>query len=109
MIDSDFIINASRAKEVNKLYIREKVNLGHIVLLTEIVQRKIENKPLPNVKWLQTELEISTTKVKSICSELEARGYISKLSFVIDRRLINIGLTASGKDFIYRITSSLTK
>ena len=78
MLDSDFIINAIRAKQVNKLYLREKVNLGHIVLLTEIVKRKIENKPLPNVKWLQTELEISTTKIKSICSELENRGFITK-------------------------------
>ena len=109
MLDSYFIINANRAKEVNKLYIREKVNLGHIVLLTEIVQRKIENKPLPNVKWLQTEREISTTKVKSICSELEARGFITKSFDVNDRRVKKIDITPSGKDFIYRITSSLTK
>ena len=109
MLDSDFIINATRAKEVNKLYKREKVNLGHIVLLTEIVQRKIENKPLPNVKWLQTELEISTTKVKSICSELEGRGFITKSFDVNDRRVKKIDITPSGKDFIYRVTSSLTK
>ena len=109
MLDSDFIINATRAKEVNKLYIREKVNLGHIVLLTEIVQRKIENKPLPNVKWLQTELEISTTKVKSICSELEDRGFITKSFDVNDRRVKKIDITPSGKDFIYRVTSGLTK
>ena len=109
MLDSDFIINATRAKEVNKLYIREKVNLGHIVLLTEIVQRKIENKALPNVKWLQTELEISTTKVKSICSELEGSGFITKSFDVNDRRVKKIDITPSGKDFIYRVTSSLTK
>ena len=109
MLDSDFIINATRAKEVNKLYIREKVNLGHIVLLTEIVQRKIENKSLPNVKWLQTELEISTTKIKSICSELEDRGFITKSFDVNDRRVKKIDITPSGKDFIYRLTSGLTK
>ena len=109
MNDSDFIMNAMRAKQVNKLYIKEKVNLGHIVLLTEIVQRKIENKPLPNVKWLQTELEISTTKIKSICSELEDRGFITKSFDVNDRRVKKIDITPSGKDFIYRLTSSLTK
>ncbi|OUX09009.1 MAG: hypothetical protein CBE02_03045 [Gammaproteobacteria bacterium TMED242] len=109
MLDSDFIINAIRAKQVNKLYLREKVNLGHIVLLTEIVKRKIENKPLPNVKWLQTELEISTTKIKSICSELENRGFITKSLDVNDRRVKKIDITPSGKEFIYRITSGLTK
>ena len=109
MLDSDFIINAIRAKQVNKLYLREKVNLGHIVLLTEIVKRKIENKPLPNVKWLQTELEISTTKIKSICSELENRGFITKSFDVNDRRVKKIDITPSGKEFIYRITSGLTK
>ena len=109
MLDSDFIINAIRAKQVNKLYLREKVNLGHIVLLTEIVKRKIENKPLPNVKWLQTELEISTTKIKSICSELENRGFITKSLDENDRRVKKIDITPSGKEFIYRITSGLTK
>ena len=109
MLDSYFIINAIRAKQVNKLYLREKVNLGHIVLLTEIVKRKIENKPLPNVKWLQTELEISTTKIKSICSELENRGFITKSLDVNDRRVKKIDITPSGKEFIYRITSGLTK
>ena len=109
MLDSDFIINAIRAKQVNKLYLREKVNLGHIVLLTEIVKRKIENKPLPNVKWLQTELEISTTKIKSICSDLENRGFITKSLDVNDRRVKKIDITPSGKEFIYRITSGLTK
>ena len=109
MLDSDFIINATRAKQVNKLYIKEKVNLGHIVLLTEIVKRKIENKTLPNVKWLQTELQISFTKVKSICSDLENRGFIIKSSDKEDKRVKKIDITESGKDFIYRITSGLAK
>ena len=109
MNDSDFIMNAMRAKQVNKLYIKEKVNLGHIVLLTEIVQRKIENKPLPNVKWLQTELEISTTKIKSICSDLESRGFITKSFDRNDKRVKKIDITESGKEFIYRLTSGLTK
>ena len=109
MNDSDFIMNAMRAKQVNKLYIKEKVNLGHIVLLTEIVQRKIENKPLPNVKWLQTELEISTTKIKSICSELENRGFINKSFDINDKRVKKIDITTSGKEFIYRLTSGLIK
>ncbi|MFL2703988.1 MAG: hypothetical protein ACJ0FY_01045 [Gammaproteobacteria bacterium] len=77
--------------------------------MTEIVKRKIENKPLPNVKWLQTELEISTTKIKSICSELENRGFITKSLDVNDRRVKKIDITPSGKEFIYRITSGLTK
>ncbi len=109
MRDTDFIINATRAKEVNKLYKREKVNLGHIVLLTEIVQRKIENKPLPNVKWLQTELEISTTKIKSICSDLESRGFITKSFDRNDKRVKKIDITPTGKEFIYRLASGLTK
>ena len=109
MNDSDFIMNAMRAKQVNKLYIKEKVNLGHIVLLTEIVQRKIENKPLPNVKWLQTELEISTTKIKSICSDLESRGFITKSFDRNDKRVKKFDITPSGKEFIYRLTSGLTK
>ena len=109
MNDSDFIMNAMRAKQLNKLYIKEKVNLGHIVLLTEIVQRKIENKPLPNVKWLQTELEISTTKIKSICSELENRGFINKSFDINDKRVKKIDITPSGKEFIYRLTSGLIK
>lgn len=109
MEDKEFILNAKRARQVHALFLKEKIEHSHIVLLTEIVVRKIHKRSLPNVKWLQTELQISFTKVKSILKTLEARGFIIKKNSYGDKRVKFIDITKAGNDFIYKVTGKLAK
>ena len=102
-----FIMNSNRAKAVHSIYLNENIGLGHIILLSEIVVRKLNEKPLPNVKWLQTELQISFTKVKTIVESLEDRGFIMKTHSQIDHRVKLINITDEGEKYIYKLTESL--
>lgn len=54
-----FLKHAKSVSNLNALILKERMGVGHFLLLTEIVARKIKGKSLPNVKWLQTELRIS--------------------------------------------------
>ena len=107
MDNSEFLFNAARAKAVNKLYLKEKIEIGHILLLTEIIVREINNDFPPNVKWIQTELQISFTKVKSIIEDLEERGFIYKKVNIEDNRVRDLFITKAGSDYIYKLTSGL--
>ena len=66
-----FKIHALVVKAVNKIYKSKKIQHDHIVVLSEIILRKSENIQLPNVKWVQTELDISFTKLKSLLDDLK--------------------------------------
>lgn len=109
MKNKEFLLNAKRVRQVNALFLKESIDHSHIVLLTEIIVRKIHKDPLPNVKWLQTELQISFTKVKSILETLEVRGFIIKKDSEGDKRVKFIDITKAGNEFIYEVTEKLAK
>ena len=53
--DKPFLRRAKSVSYLNTLRLKERLGVGHFLLLTEIVASKIKGKSLPNVKWLQTE------------------------------------------------------
>ena len=73
-----FLRRAESVLYLNRVSLRENLDVGHFLLLTRIISCKIIGKSLPNVKWLQTELQISFTKIKSIIESLESRELIVK-------------------------------
>jgi len=102
-----FKIHASAAKEINELYKSKKIQHAHIVVLSEIIARKLENTQLPNIKWVQTELDISFTKLKSLLDDLENRGFIIKIHDTNDKRVKFLDTTKKGEEFIFQIFNSL--
>jgi len=102
-----FKIHASAAKEINELYKSKKIQYAHIVILSEIALRKSENIQLPNVKWVQTELDISFTKLKSLLDDLVNRGFIIKINDTKDKRVKFLDITKEGVEFIFEIFNKL--
>ena len=102
-----FLRRAKSVSYLNAISIREKLEVGHFLLLTKIVASKIKGKPLPNVKWLQTELQISFTKVKSIIENLESRGLIAKASDPNDKRRKFLDVTEKGQKYICDLNESI--
>ena len=102
-----FKIHASAAKEINELYKSKKIQHSHIVVLSEIILRKSENIQLPNVKWVQTELDISFTKLKSLLDDLVNRGFIIKINDTKDKRVKFLDITIEGEEFIFEIFNKL--
>ena len=102
-----FKIHASAVKEINKLYNSKKIQHAHIVILSEIILRKLENIQLPNIKWVQTELDISFTKLKSLLDDLENRGFILKIKDTNDKRVKFLNITQKGEEFILQIFNRL--
>ena len=102
-----FKIHASAAKEINELYKSKKIQHAHIVVLSEIILRKSENIQLPNVKWVQTELDISFTKLKSLLDDLVNRGFIIKINDTKDKRVKFLDITKEGVEFIFEIFNKL--
>lgn len=109
MEDSLFLSNALRAKQVMRLYLKEGIDLPVIIILTEIVVSKIEKRSLPNIKWVETEFQISFTKVNAILTGLVKRKFIIKVPSKVDARVKYLDITKSGREFIYKITSSLVQ
>ena len=105
--DSTFLRRAKSVSYLNALSLKERLGVGHFLLLTEIVASKIKGKPLPNVKWLQTELRISFTKVKSIIESLESRGLIVKTNDPKDKRRKFIDVTDKGYKYICDLNKSI--
>ena len=105
--DKTFLRHAESVKNLNTLRLRERMGVGHFLLLTEIVASKIKGKSLPNVKWLQTELRISFTKVKSIIEALESRGLIMKINDPKDKRRKFIDVTDKGNKYICDLVRSV--
>ena len=102
-----FKIHALLVKAVNKLYKSKKIQHAHVVVLSEIIARKAENIQLPNVKWVQTELDISFTKLKTLLDDLVNKGLIIKINDTNDKRVKFLETTKKGEEFIYEIFNRL--
>ena len=98
--NKSFLRHTKSVSNLNALILKERMGIGHFLLLTEIVARRIKGKSLPNIKWLQTELRISFTKVKSIIESLESRGLITKISDPCDKRRRFLNVTNKGYEYI---------
>tara|TARA_B100001093_G_C26124532_1_gene716447 strand:- start:79 stop:408 length:330 start_codon:yes stop_codon:yes gene_type:complete len=107
MNDSKFLIISKRTRLLNQIFLREGLKNSHIILLSTIIERNINNEVLPNVKWLQTELQISFTKVKKIINALEKNKYIIKVPDHKDKRVKYLDITEKGKNYIYGICDEL--
>ena len=107
MGNKSFLRHSKSVSNLNALRLREKMGVGHFILLTAIVSSKIKGERLPNIKWLQTELQISFTKVKSIIESLESRGLIAKINDAKDKRVKFLDVTEKGEQYIYNLISSL--
>ena len=102
-----FKIHALVVKDVNKIYKSKKIQHDHIVVLSEIIARKLEETQLPNVKWVQTELDISFTKLKSLLDDLVNSGFIIKIQDTNDKRVKFLDTTKKGEEFIFKIFNNL--
>jgi DNA-binding MarR family transcriptional regulator len=107
MGNKSFLKHTKSVSNLNALILKERMGVGHFLLLTEIVARRIKGKSLPNVKWLQTELRISFTKVKSIIESLESRGLIMKINDPKDKRRKFIDVTDKGSKYICDLNKSI--
>ena len=107
MTNDLFKQNSVRAKQVMRLYIKEDIDLPSICILTEIVVSKMEKRSLPNIKWVETEFQISFTKVNAILRKLINRKLIKKVPSKMDARVKHLDITNKGSEFIYKITESL--
>lgn len=107
-IKEKIIISAERSKLIYKMDLKEGIGLPEIILLYEILVRKDRKERLPNVKWLQTELQISFTKVKAILDNLISKKMIEKKSAVVDKRVKRIDITTIGIEFIERLTKDMS-
>ena len=105
--DETFLRRAKSVSYLNVLSLKERLGVGHFLLLTKIVASKIKGESLPNVRWLQTELQISFTKVKSIIESLESRGLITKISDPNDKRRKFLDVTQKGHKYISDINKSI--
>jgi len=105
--DETFLRRAKSVSYLNVLSLKERLGVGHFLLLTKIVASKIKGESLPNVKWLQTELQISFTKVKSIIESLESRGLITKISDPNDKRRKFLDVTHKGHKYICDMNKSI--
>ena len=105
--EKTFLRRAKSVSYLNAISLKERLDVGHFLLLTEIIASKIKGKSLPNVKWLQTELRISFTKVKSIIESLESRGLITKVSDTYDKRRKFLDVTNKGYEYINGLIASV--
>ena len=53
MDKKSFLKHAKSVSNLNALSIKEKMGVGHFLLLTAIVARRIKQERMPNIKWLQ--------------------------------------------------------
>ena len=86
-----------------KIFDQNGIDLREMYLLSEILRRKSEKMELPNVKWVQNELGISFTKLKSMLVCLEKREFIIKVSSKKDHRMKFIDITDDGKEFFIKV------
>ena len=105
--EKTFLRRAKSVSYLNAISLKERLEVGHFLLLTEIIASKIKGKSLPNVKWLQTELRISFTRVKSIIESLESRGLITKIRDPSDKRRKFIDVTDKGNKYICDLNKTI--
>ena len=78
-------------------------------LFSEILLRKQKGIKLPNVKWVQNELEISFTKLKAMIDSLEERELILKINSKKDHRIKYIDITEKGAEFFHGVVYHTSK
>ena len=108
-IDNSFISKNAGAKALHLIFIEESIGMPELIILSEIAVRRHNNENLPNVKWFQTTLQISFTKVKSVLEPLEAKGFIIKSQAKGDHRVKDIDLTEKGFKFISKVMDILPR
>ena len=108
-IDSSFVAKNAGAKALHLIFIKESIGIPELIILSEIAVRRHNNEALPNVKWFQTTLQISFTKVKAVLDPLEKRGFIFKTQAKDDHRVKDINLTKKGFEFISEIMELLPR
>ena len=108
-IDHSFIIKNAGAKALHLIFIEESIGMPELIILSEIAVRRHNNQSLPNVKWFQTTLQISFTKVKSVLEPLEEKGFIIKSQSKCDHRVKDIDLTEKGFKFISEVMDILPR
>ena len=106
-IDHSFIAKNAGAKALHQIFIGDSIGMPELIILSEIAVRKHNGRSLPNVKWFQTTLQISFTKVKAVLEPLEAKGLIIKSQAKGDHRVKDIDLTEKGFKFISEIMDIL--
>jgi DNA-binding MarR family transcriptional regulator len=106
-IDQSFLAKNIGAKALQLIFIKESIGIPELIILSEIGVRMHKNEALPNVKWFQTTLQISFTKVKAVLDPLEQRGFIIKTQAKDDHRVKDINLTEKGFKFISEIMDIL--
>ena len=74
-------------------------------LFSEILLRKQKKTKLPNIKWVQNELEISFTKLKAMIDSLEERELIVKITSEKDQRIKYIDITEKETEFFHKLIS----
>ena len=99
-------INKS-TRQIFKILYQNVIDFGEMYLPSEILRRKSENSEQPNFKWVQNELCISFTKLKSMIGGLENRGYIKKIGAKRDHRIKFIDITKPGKEFFFSFCLSI--
>jgi len=106
-IDKSFISKNIGAKSLHLIFIKESIGIPELIILSEIAVRRHNNESLPNVKWFQTTLQISFTKVKAVLDPLEEKCLIIKSQAKDDHRVKDIDLTEKGFKFISKVMSAL--
>ena len=108
-IDHSFIAKNAGAKALHQIFIEDSIGMPELIILSEIAVRRHDGRSLPNVKWFQTTLQISFTKVKAVLEPLEAKGLIIKSQAKGDHRVKDIDLTEKGFKFISEIMDILPR
>ena len=80
-----------------------KIDHREMYLFSEILLRKQKRTKLPNVKWVQNELEISFTKLKAMIDTLEEIELIVKITSEKDQRIKYIDITEKGTEFFHKL------
>ena len=99
----DYVKINSAAKVLFNAFSSSKIDHREMYLFSEILLRKQKNLKLPNVKWVQNELEISFTKLKSMIDSLEERELIVKITSEKDQRIKYIDITEKGTEFFHKL------
>ena len=97
------------AKKLFNTFNSSKIDHREMYLFSEILLRKQKDLKLPNVKWVQDELEISFTKLKAMIDSLEERELVVKITSEKDQRIKYIDITEKGAKFFHRLVHHTSK
>ena len=97
------------AKTLFNAFNSSKIDHREMYLFSEILLRKQKETKLPNVKWVQNELEISFTKLKAMIDSLEERELIVKITSEKDQRIKHIDITEKGTEFFHKLVHQSSK